>query len=69
MPAFSVFHFSHNIYRQNNNDVMKNDESIMFKIDTELFLLFKEHCEKKRTTMSHELRQLILDVIRKKENE
>lgn len=48
---------------------MKNDESIMFKIDRELFLLFKEHCEKKRTTMSHELRQLILDTLKFKENE
>jgi len=45
---------------------MKKDESIMFKLDRELYLLFKEHCEKKRTNMSHEMRQLILTVIEKK---
>lgn len=40
---------------------MKNTETVTFKIDTELFSLFKKKCEEKRTTMSHEIRQFIVN--------
>lgn len=66
MSAFSVFHLLYHIYGQSNDIIMKKDESIMFKLDRELYLLFKEYCEKKRTSMSHEMRQLILTTIEKK---
>lgn len=39
---------------------MKKDQFLMIKLDTELFDTFKEYCCKNRTTMSHELRQMII---------
>lgn len=51
----------------NNNLVMKNEESITFKIDKELFTLFKDWCDKERTTMSRELRGLLVNLLIKKD--
>ena len=51
------------IYKCNNN-VMKKKKTLMIRIDDELFYKFKIIVEKNKTTMSHELRQYIFNLIK-----
>ena len=43
---------------------MKKEKQIIFKIENDLFELFKKYCEKNWITMSNKLREHIIDDIK-----
>ena len=47
---------------------MKKEQQIIFKLDEELFELFKIYCIKNRTTMSAKLREYIIKELKLKED-
>jgi UDP-galactopyranose mutase len=47
---------------------MKKEKQIVFKIENDLFELFKKYCEKNWITMSNKLREHIINDIKNDKN-